>query len=69
MTGAPYRWSGLLRKAPDGGVEATIVDTMGFTIHLTGTKTDGGYALVGVNGKNPEWAKLPGDDDLEEKNP
>ena len=59
---APYRWTGTLKPgAEPGTVAVELVDTMGFTIRLTGTKVAGGYELVGVPGANPECWTLPGD--------
>lgn len=57
-----YRWTGTLRPTPEGGVEAVLTDSMGFEIAITGERVAGGYELVGVPGKVPGWAALPGDE-------
>lgn len=60
-----YHWTGTLRPGPEPGtIEASITDTMGFTINLTGTRISNyEYRLTGVPGLVPVTFLIDGVDD------
>jgi hypothetical protein len=56
--------TGTLRPGPEPGtVEATITDTMGFTIVITGTRDGDTYQLTGVPGRVPDAFRIDGVDE------